>query len=245
MPRPIAPPESLPGTIGRRRVYLMRHGDVSYFDSEGPVEQTTVNLTKEGQKNAAMMGDLLKNSHFDRAICSGLPRTLQTAKLVLGDREEMLEINPEFKEYRTGNPMALNTWALVEKELIYVNDMADEPGARYARGEVIADFHTKIITAFEKLLIEPGWTTLLLVAHGGVNSVILSWIFGDKKSNSARFEQDPACVNILDFDIIDQQIKRKIIRTLNLTPYNLAKENHYYTTGEELIHSRPKKKKQA
>jgi len=38
--------EALPGTRGRRRIYLMRHGEVAYFDRDGkPVHPKHVQLT--------------------------------------------------------------------------------------------------------------------------------------------------------------------------------------------------------
>ena len=49
--------DALPGTAARRRVYLMRHGEVAYFDANGDVVHPKyVELTETGQGQAR--GDL-------------------------------------------------------------------------------------------------------------------------------------------------------------------------------------------
>ena len=67
----------------RRRLYLMRHGSVSYFTPAGqPVPADTVPLNPQGILQARAAGQLFaaNNIRFDRVITSGLPRTEQTAQ---------------------------------------------------------------------------------------------------------------------------------------------------------------------
>ena len=76
--------DALEGTAGRRRIYLMRHGEVRYFDDQGRVVHPKfVELTDQGRAQAARMGELLADVPFDRALSTGLPRTKQTAQGVL------------------------------------------------------------------------------------------------------------------------------------------------------------------
>src|SRR5258708_40027636 len=69
----------------RRRVYLMRHGHVDYFSPA--VRETgdihSVCLSARGQSEAEAAGKALAHIQFDRAVCSGLPRTRETAEVVL------------------------------------------------------------------------------------------------------------------------------------------------------------------
>ena len=68
---------ALPGTTGRRRIYLMRHGHVDYF-SKIVVESgrpDLVPLTPLGKEQAAASGQALAHVRFDRAMSSGYPRT--------------------------------------------------------------------------------------------------------------------------------------------------------------------------
>ena len=89
----------------RRRIYLMRHAEAAYVDAQGKraPDSRVVELTDRGRAEAAAMAPLLKDVQFDRAICSGLARTLETARTVLGDRKIPLEIIPALEEIRGGD----------------------------------------------------------------------------------------------------------------------------------------------
>jgi len=92
---------ALPVTDGRRRIYLMRHGHVSYADEQGrPINPQEVPLTAAGRAQAAAARDLLAEVAFDRAVCSGLPRARQTAEIVLEPHAVRLEDQPGFTELR-------------------------------------------------------------------------------------------------------------------------------------------------
>src|SRR5438132_1734681 len=87
---------------GRRRIYLLRHGEVSYFDTQGrPFHPATVPLNVEGRLQAEAAAGELANVAFDRAVSSTLLRSAETATaivagrpLVLETREELCEIQP-------------------------------------------------------------------------------------------------------------------------------------------------------
>jgi hypothetical protein len=72
----------------RRRLYLMRHAEVSYFDEGGrPLSATRAPLTELGREQARAAGRALRDVRLDRVITSGLPRTLETARLVVAELE--------------------------------------------------------------------------------------------------------------------------------------------------------------
>lgn len=226
---------ALPGTKGRRRIYLMRHGHVSYVDGDGmPVDPKTVLLTERGREQASAARELLRDITFDRAICSGLPRTRQTAEIVLRPRDLAVEENRGFVEITGGR---LSTVAPEEREaaFVYGFEGAHHPQARFAGGERFADFENRIAKAFDDLLLTPDWKRLLLVCHDAVNRMILSHVCGAGLKGVASFEQDMACVNVIDVDIIDGAVERRLIKAVNITPYNTSKEGMYRTSLEEVF----------
>src|SRR3954447_26317052 len=86
----------------RRRVYLMRHGEVDYFDAAGrAVNPDRVTLNDLGRRQATAVASGLGGVPFDRAITSRPPRTEETARLVLSDRPVSLSQDPRFREIRT------------------------------------------------------------------------------------------------------------------------------------------------
>src|SRR5919204_2462722 len=84
----------------RRRLYLMRHAEVSYFPDGTPVRPDTVPLTERGLEQAAAARRALDGIAFDLVLASGLPRTLETAEVVAPGHE--IERWPELDEWRGG-----------------------------------------------------------------------------------------------------------------------------------------------
>ena len=62
--------KSLDG-LQRKRIYLFRHGDVSYFGSgKVPDDPNMVDLTELGREQAKMIHENTKDINFDRILCS-------------------------------------------------------------------------------------------------------------------------------------------------------------------------------
>ncbi|ANK81015.1 MAG: hypothetical protein TEF_09560 [Rhizobiales bacterium NRL2] len=204
----------------RRRVYLMRHGDVNYYDENGVrvAEPDKVPLTDLGHEQAAAMGEALREVHFDRAVCSGLLRTVQTAEGALGGRPDpKLEIIGGLREIRSGAAALMNRSESLS-EMVYAFERAHEPGMRFARGEAFDAFYERVTATIHELLIEDDWRTMLIVAHGGVNRVVFSWLTHAGLHGLARFEQDTACLNIIDLDVADGRLARYFLRMMNWRP---------------------------
>ena len=227
--------EALPGTRGRRRIYLMRHGEVAYFDRQGkPVHPKHVTLTDDGAAQARAMGRMLADVPFERAACSGLPRTRQTAELVLEGRALELEERPALKEIKSGDYRGKSP-EQIEAAFVYGMESAAAPGARFADGDSYAEFYDRVTGAFEALLKEPGWRNMLIVAHEGTNRMILGWVSGGGLASVSAFEQDPGCLNIIDADLVDGAIERRFLKLMNATPANHAKHGNYLTSMEQVF----------
>ena len=67
----------------RRRLYLMRHAEVSYVGERDP---EVVRLTERGLEQAAAAHRALDDVTFDLVVTSGLPRTLETAAVVVPEQ---------------------------------------------------------------------------------------------------------------------------------------------------------------
>jgi len=222
----------LPGTNGRRRLYLMRHGEVDYAPGGQVVPDTdVVELTDKGRRQAALLGEVLSPIAFDLAVHTGLPRTRQTLEAVMGGRDIPVEAVEGLREIRTGEFGEL-TPERVEAEFIYGFEGAHMPGARFAGGEAFADFYERVSYALLALLARSDWTTALMVCHGGTNRALLSWVSHGGPEGMAAFEQDTGCLNVVDVDVINGDIVRRFIRTLNYTPYDPVKDGKYLTNME-------------
>ncbi|MBP6011882.1 MAG: histidine phosphatase family protein [Alphaproteobacteria bacterium] len=239
---------ALPGTTGRRRIYLMRHGHVDYFGRE--VRETghtdLVPLTPLGREQARASGLALAHVRFDRALCSGLPRTQQTAELVLTASADAghltLEADRDLVEIKGGGRFNAKTREELAARMTFEFDQAAVPGARMMGGDAFGDVQARSVGALTRLLAEPGWHTALVVAHEGVNRLLLSWMTGTGLSGVQAFEQDLACINVLDFDMVPREdggvgteIARRLIKAVNLTPYNYVKHGMNLTSLEAIF----------
>lgn len=218
----------LPGTRCRRRVYLMRHAEVSYFDAAGrPVDPRYVTLTERGCEQARAAGALLQDVPFDGAVSSGMPRTAHTASLVLDGRQLAVCEEPRLKEIRAGRLAAVPSERR-EEIITRAYDRAPEPGASFIGGEPWADFQQRVLGVWQELMQADTWVNLLVVAHDAVNRVILSHVVGASLHGLKAFEQDPACINMIEVDVDEGRVERAFIRVANLTAYNLgAHANHH------------------
>lgn len=214
---------------GRRRVYLMRHGAVSYFDSQGtPVDPRDVRLTGEGRAQASAARDMLAHVAFDRIVCSGMPRARETAEVVAGGRGPAIEERPAFREARAHRFRDLAAEEL-EERIARAYDGAGEADARFIGGDAFADLWERVTAGWEDLVAEPSWQTLLLVAHDAVNRIILSHVAGVGLVGLRAFEQDLGCINVIDVGP-----PGAFLRAVNLTPYDPAKMGLWLTSMERV-----------
>jgi hypothetical protein len=63
---------------------------------------------------------------------------------------------------------------------------------------------------------------------------VLAWVVGAGLAGLGAFDQDMGCINVLDFDVVDGRIVRRLLRTVNLTPYDPAKNGLHLTAMERL-----------
>jgi probable phosphoglycerate mutase len=211
----------------RRRIYLMRHAEVAYFEPDGrPVQPEGVSLTPEGELQAQAAHDALTGIHFDRSVTSGLPRTLETARIVAPGVEP--EEWPDLRELESGRLGDISDED-VEQAFTGVFRAVVPEETRFLGGETIGSLFDRVLPALERLLADESWDVLLAVLHGGVNRAILSYALTGERTFLGNFEQAPACVNVLDVGA-----DHWIVRAVNVAPYDLAHLSGRETTLELL-----------
>ena len=221
----------------RRRIFLMRHGEAAYIQDDGSVTEDLrqVGLTAAGRIQARKQAAVLASVEFDRAICSGLPRTLETAKFILAYREHpQLEIYPELEEiHGGGTPEAHQDMAAWLRHVANPWAAADEPEAQFLGGERFADFAARVIPVVDAIIADQSWNTLLLVLHGAVNRMLFNHIMDIPWRANATIEQDNCCINVIDVDKQANGKPRFLIRGVNLTAYDLNKSSIFLTNMEQ------------
>ncbi len=227
---------------GRRRIYLMRHGHVDYF-APGVTDPRTVPLTDEGREQAEAASGALRHIPFDIAVYSGLKRTRQTADVILAghDAPPALIAAEGLEELKSGWLKATSREELAAR-LAYCFDGAEAPGACFLPdGETFAGAEARIRRALDDLLLRRVWKTALVVAHEGVNRIILGLACGGGLQTIAAFEQDLCCVNLIDVDVTPAehgeglQVERMVVKAVNITPYDFVKKGLSRSSLEHLF----------
>jgi broad specificity phosphatase PhoE len=211
--------------VNRRRIYLMRHAQVAYFEDGRPLRPDLVPLTSEGREQARAAHELLAEITFDRVITSGLPRTVETARIVAPAREP--EAWPELREIESGR---LGDIPEDQLEAVFTGAWRDvvPEDTPFLGGETIRSLLDRVLPAVDRLLADREWDVVLLVLHGAVNRAILSHALTGGRAFLGNLEQSPACINVLD--VGDDWV----VRAVNHTPYDPAHLRNRLRTMEEL-----------
>lgn len=210
---------------GRRRIYLMRHAAVRYFEGLPPEE---VQLTDEGRRQAEAARNALRGVRFDRVLTSGLPRTLTTAEIVAPALEH--EVRPALREIESGEIRGLDPEE-VQAMMTTAFRGVVPLDTRFLGGETIAALLDRVLPEVDALLADESWDVALLVLHGGVNRAILSRAISGERTFLGGFEQTPGCINVLDVDADGAFI----VRGVNFTAYDPVHANApRLTTMEQL-----------
>ncbi|HLO94875.1 MAG TPA: histidine phosphatase family protein [Burkholderiaceae bacterium] len=223
----------------RRRLYLMRHGEVCYFDASTgrPVLPEQVSLTAHGQAQARAAGAYLREQgvRLDRAIISGLPRTAQTAALVLdasGHGALRPEVWPDWEEIRGGRLSAIPP-AELHQAFCGLHQGQVPEDQRFLAGESVGDFLDRVLPALQRLRADPHWDSALLVLHGVVNAALLSHaLSGGQRRLYGSLMQSPACLNVID---VGEAPADWVLRGLNLAPLDGLRHEDRLTTMEHLL----------
>ena len=211
----------------RRRLYLMRHGAVSYFGPDGrPVPPDAVTLNAEGRRQAAAAAEVLEEAVFDLVVTSGLPRTVETAAIVAP--ASRLSHRPAFEEIKGAHLGSIPEEEL-ESEFVHAFRGVVPNDARFLRGESIGELWARVLPALDELLAEE-WDTALAVLHGAVNRALLSWALTGQRLFLGGFEQAAGCINVID--VGDDWV----VRAVNVAPLDLVHMASRLTQMESYWH---------
>jgi len=221
--------------MSRRRVYLARHGAVSYFEP-GRVDLVDHDppLNATGVAQAEALGQVLAAAPIDLAVCTGYQRTRQTAELATAPRELDVQVIQGLSEAQIGTFEEIETAEQMQATFVKAFENAAEPGARFLTGEPYADLWDRVAAAWRALLSRSDWSHVFVAAHGVVNRTILAQALDSGPQIYRRLEQDTGCLNVLDVEGDGDDARVAFVRLINFTPYNATKLGMHQTTLEML-----------
>ncbi len=185
------------------RVCLIRHGETVDADSARYKGHIDVPLSGRGMEQMRKLADYLTRNgrgKLEAVYSSGLGRAVKSAEIIAGPHgirpvvvEGLKERNfgawegMTFDEIRQVEPGAFKAWA------------ADPLRFSPPGGESTVDFGNRAVKAFDGIVSAHPGESIAVVAHGGINRVILCRLLGIPLENIFRIEQDFAALNIIEF----------------------------------------------
>jgi broad specificity phosphatase PhoE len=225
----------------RRRIYLMRHGAVKYFDEAGRsvANPDTVPLTEQGVAQAKTAGAAFAQAgiYFDRVVCSDLLRTHQTAWHVLDALKhaglptaipQHIAALQELKGGRLADIPAGHE----RQAFLGAFDGVVQEDAQFLGGETIGELLDRVLPQIDALRADKSWDVCLLVLHGGINRAVLSYLLTGQRTFLGGIAQATACINAID--VGDDQ-EDTVLRLMNYSPTDVLQVSTRKTTMEHLL----------
>jgi len=185
------------------RLYLARHGATQLTAEDRFSGGDGVELSDDGRWQATRLGERLRDQHIDAIYCSPYTRTRDTARLIAEQLDDAREIATRdgLREISHGH------WeGLARREV--ESRFADEYTAWESDpftfapegGESGVAVLARALPVLRELVTAHPDQRVLVVSHKATIRLLLCGLLGvDARGYRDRFDQAPACLNVLDF----------------------------------------------
>ena len=182
------------------RLYLARHGQIYGFEKQVMCGFTDTPLTPIGRMQMERLAERLRHADIGIIYSSDLQRSSLGARIIARDHDAEVFQLPELRELNFGTWEGLSLTELTEQ---FPEEAAkrkvDILNYQIPEGETILGFSKRINVCLNSILAGNHDKDILIVAHKGVNRVILCHLLGLDLSNVFLFEQGYGCLNVIDF----------------------------------------------
>ena len=182
------------------RLFLIRHGQVVNHHEYRYNGHHDVDITELGVEQMMRLRDALKEEALGAIYSSDLKRSLKGAAIISNPLDLKHAPIEAFRELALGRWEGLTRAEAVEKfpeEASFT--FADLATSKVQGGESLLDLRERVLPALDSVIKSNSGNPVCIVAHGGVNRVILCDAMGLDLENFFRIEQDYGCLNIIDY----------------------------------------------
>lgn len=157
------------------KIYLVRHGETGWAESNRYAGRTDIPLTEKGFWQAERLAHSLKQELFDVCYASPLQRSMQTARFIVeGYGLEILSC-PELREMDFGDWEGLFAREIQERYPDDWSSWEQDPAVRAPlNGESGYQLAVRAVPALYKIVQAWKNRSILVVAHKTVNRIILA-----------------------------------------------------------------------
>ena len=182
-------------------MFLVRHG-ATQRTAEGRFSGSVgVDLSDEGRWQAERLGERLRREDLTAVYSSPLSRAVDTASIIAAACRLETEVVDGLREISHGHWEGLTR---AEAEERFPDEYAawEEDPFTFAPegGESGVAVLARALPALRQIVTEGVGGRILVVSHKATIRLLLSSLLGfDARGYRDRLDQDPACLNVLDF----------------------------------------------
>lgn len=181
-------------------ILLIRHGEIARHNPSRFVGSRDLPLTPQGRLQIERLGRTLVSRRISRVLCSPLSRARESADILCRTIGGAAEEVAGFKEICLGNWEGLSVDEVKERfPGCYEARRLNLQGFRPEAGESFTDLLLRAWPAFEEAA-GLGDEQVAIVAHAGVNRVLLARILGLPLGQLFKLEQSHGCCNTIHSD---------------------------------------------
>lgn len=182
------------------KLFLIRHGQVKGHQLKRYIGQTDVGLTALGRAQMEAVSRELAQEKLTAVYSSDLKRSQYGAEMIADNQQIKAQVWPAFREIDFGR------WEGLTHQEIRVKFPEETPGQihnriefRFGGSESRQELWDRVNKAVKEICLKHQGQKIALVAHSGVNRVILLQAMGSTPEAFFSLAQDHGCLNILDF----------------------------------------------
>ncbi len=182
------------------RIYLFRHGETANAGQVCFNGHFDVDLSERGKEQFHLISQSLKGHPLNFVYSSDLKRTALCAEIIAKPHGLKPIAYPELRELSFGEWEGLSVKEVNEKYPDQLDErLKDIEGFKVKGGETFHQLQDRVIPKFEEIVSRHSEGALAIVAHGGVNRIILAHLLGIPMQNIFRIQQEYGACNILQF----------------------------------------------
>lgn len=179
-------------------VFLLRHGEtVNTLD--GPLRYNghfDVDITPKALAQMAQRGDELSQFDVTTVYASDLSRCRLGGEIISEKIGCPLILKKNLREMKMGDWEGLTLAEVKERFPEQVkNKFADFLNYRIPGSETVKEVEARIYPEFDNLILQHHHETIVIIAHGGVNLLLLTRALGLPNQNIFTLSQDFGCIN--------------------------------------------------
>lgn len=182
------------------RIHLLRHGQVEGFEQKRYNGQGDIRLTPLGRQQSAAFAGRFQHHKLAAIYSSDLLRCRVAADQIAILQQVDPIYRAELRELHIGDWEG-RTWEQLQQEYpeLWQARLADIVNVAPPGGETLLQMAERVRPVVKEIIATHAGQEIVIVAHGGVNRVILLDAIGAPLERLFHIEQDYGCHNVIDY----------------------------------------------